>query len=87
VHQIRIFLIKAEGKESVLFFDREAFIGGSSSCRACRMQLEDLNRVAGTIKAPAITRAILRRNLDAGPADSLSRLKRAAEQRYTNSQI
>ena len=31
----------------------------------------------------AITRAIMRRNLDAGPVDSLSRLKRAAEQRYT----
>lgn len=26
--------------------------------------------------------AIMRRNLDAGPVDSLSRLKRAAEQRY-----
>ena len=26
VHQIRIFLVKADGKESVLFFDREAFI-------------------------------------------------------------
>jgi len=31
----------------------------------------------------AITRAIMRRNLDAGPVDSLSRLKRAAERRYT----
>ena len=31
----------------------------------------------------AITRAIMRGNLDAGPVDSLSRLKRAAEQRYT----
>src|SRR6202049_3058706 len=31
----------------------------------------------------AITRAIMHRNLDAGPVDSLSRLKRAAEQRYT----
>jgi hypothetical protein len=31
----------------------------------------------------AITRATMRRNLDAGPVDSLSRLKRAAEQRYT----
>jgi hypothetical protein len=30
----------------------------------------------------AITRATMRRNLDAGPVDSLSRLKRAAEQRY-----
>jgi hypothetical protein len=26
VHQIRIFLVKADGKKSVLFFDREAFI-------------------------------------------------------------
>jgi hypothetical protein len=26
VHQIRIFLVKADGKESVLFFDREAII-------------------------------------------------------------
>ena len=31
----------------------------------------------------AVTRTIMRRNLDAGPVDSLSRLKRAAEQRYT----
>lgn len=31
----------------------------------------------------AITRTIMRRKLDAGPVDSLSRLKRAAEQRYT----
>jgi hypothetical protein len=31
----------------------------------------------------AISRAIMRRNLDAGPVDSLSRLKRAAEERYT----
>jgi hypothetical protein len=31
----------------------------------------------------AITRAIIRRNLDAGPVDSLSRLRRAAEERYT----
>ena len=31
----------------------------------------------------AITRTIIRRKLDAGPVDSLSRLKRAAEQRYT----
>jgi hypothetical protein len=31
----------------------------------------------------AITRAIMRLNLGAGPVDSLSRLKRAAEQRYT----
>jgi hypothetical protein len=30
----------------------------------------------------AITRAIMRHNLDAGPVDSLSRLKRAAGQRY-----
>ena len=30
----------------------------------------------------AITRAIMRRNLDAGPVDSLSHLKRAAGQRY-----
>ena len=29
-----------------------------------------------------ITRAIMRRNLDAGPVDSQSRLKRAAERRY-----
>jgi len=35
----------------------------------------------------AITRTIMRRKLDAGPVDSLSRLKRAAEQRYTNSQV
>ena len=31
----------------------------------------------------AITRTIKRRNLDAGPVDSLSRLKRTAEERYT----
>ena len=35
----------------------------------------------------AITRTIMRRKLDAGPVESLSRLKRAAEQRYTNSQV
>jgi hypothetical protein len=35
----------------------------------------------------AITRTIMRRKLDAGPVDSLSRLKRAAEQGYTNSQV
>jgi len=35
----------------------------------------------------AITRTIMRRKLDVGPVDSLSRLKRAAEQRYTNSQV
>jgi hypothetical protein len=35
----------------------------------------------------AIARTIMRRKLDAGPVDSLSRLKRAAEQRYTNSQV
>jgi len=35
----------------------------------------------------AIARTIMRRRLDAGPVDSLSRLKRAAEQRYTNSQV
>jgi hypothetical protein len=29
----------------------------------------------------------MRRKLDAGPVESLSRLKRAAEQRYTNSQV
>ena len=32
----------------------------------------------------AITRIIMRRKLDAGAVDSLSRLKRAAEQPYTN---
>jgi hypothetical protein len=31
----------------------------------------------------AIRRTIMRRKLDVGPVDSLSRLKRAAEQRYT----
>jgi hypothetical protein len=36
-----------------------------------------------TDPAGVISRAIMRRNLDAGPVDSLSRLKRAAEQRYT----
>ena len=35
----------------------------------------------------AITRTIMRLKLDVGPVDSLSRLKRAAEQRYTNSQV
>ena len=33
----------------------------------------------------AIARVVLRRELDAGPLDSLSRLKRAAEERYAGS--
>jgi hypothetical protein len=35
----------------------------------------------------AIIRAVVRRSLDTGPVDSLSRLKRAAEERYSNFQV